>query len=197
MDTLIPELDRICPECGAPYLQCASTTADTWLGHCPSCGWQGWQHLPPAPQLPANQSRPPAKSPPIEFRHDPKRVPILHRISPERANKNLPSGETFPNRPAPNPAVLAGGKALRGYGYCGAGAQRPRPWPRWLGVVAPIALTAALLAVVLLQVLNPGAITNFEPFPESSGHWEGPSPSMTHCSWWDGKYICEEAESSP
>lgn len=163
MNSLIPELDRVCQECGCTELTCVSTTATTWLGHCPHCGWQGWQDLPPAPELAAKQSRPVARHAPDPLRFDPKRVPILHRTVRTRANKNLPSGETLPGRPAPNPGVLFGGRALAGYGPHGIGPERPRPWPRWCSVFAPIALTASLLGVVLYAVLTGAGITHTAP----------------------------------
>lgn len=195
MDTLIPDLDRFCPECGCPSLSCTSTTADKWLGTCPSCGWQGWQDLPTYPLPAANESRPAPKSPRKQFRHDPKRIPITHRLSPERANKNLPSEEPFPQHPAPSARVLFGRPALDGYGYCGVGTQPARAWPRWCGAVAPIVLTAFLLACVLAEALHPGAVRNFDPFPEPAIHYEGPVPTeRVVCDSWTHECHYEEIQ---
>lgn len=145
----------------------------------------------PSPPIPtANQSRPAANSPRDEMRFDPKRVPILHRTSPPRANKNLPSGQPFPNRPAPNPGVLVGGQALRGYGHCGVGFERPRPWPRCFDAALAGALAVFLLSVVLLEFLHPGAVSNFDPFPESRAAWCGPSPTQACGTNWQGETVC-------
>jgi len=150
-----------------------------------------------SPSIPtANQSRPAANSPRIEIRPDPKRVPISRRHDAARANKNLPSGETFPARSAPNPSVLVGGTALRGYGHHGVGTQRPRAWPRWCRVVAPVALAVFLLSVVLLEFLHPGAVSNFELLPESGAAWCGPSPTEACGTGWDGERVCWPVEPS-
>lgn len=183
MDTLIPELDRICPECGCPYVACVTTTAEKWLGHCPQCGWQGWQQLPTYSPPPANQSRPPAKSPRVQIAHDPKRTPISHRLSPTAGKRNLPLGAHFPDD-APR----------RRYGYHGISDQPLRPWPRWCGVVAPIVFTVVMLAVVWLEVLHPGALSNFEPFPEPAVQWDGPVPTFApDCWYYDGHYQCPKS----
>jgi hypothetical protein len=156
MDTLIPDLDRICPACDCPSLTCISTTADKWLGHCPACDWQGWQDLPayvpPGPSAPAQH----AHKTHIRFARNPERTPILHRTTPPPANKNLPPSELLPDHPAPNPSLLVGGRALRGYGAHGASSRALRPWPKWCHMVAPFALFALALAVLLYAGFTDG-----------------------------------------
>lgn len=166
MDFLIPELDRVCPECGCTHMTCISTTAEKWLGHCPDCDAQVWQELPSGPQQTANQSRPSARLPRDPMRFDPKRVPLRFRTPSSRANKNLPSGEGLPAKPAPNASVLVGGVALRGYGAGGAATEPLRGCPQWVGTVAALVFTACLLVVVGLEVLSPGAVTEFDLFAQ-------------------------------
>jgi len=161
VDTLIPELDRICPGCDAPYLQCTSTTAQKWLGTCPACGWQGWQDLPPYALPAATRRRPPAvptvTTPPA--RPDKNRVPLTNRRA--ESNKNQPLGA----RLFPSPR-------LQGYGFCGLGTEPPRPWPRWCRTLAPIFFTAALLTWVALAIAG-------VPLPGRAGPQTSPRPTRT------------------
>lgn len=190
MDTLINELDRVCPDCGCTSITCVSTTVDKWLGHCPHCGFQCWQDLPSAPQLSAKQSRPRVGRHHIPIGHDPKRTPILFRHEKIAANKNLPLRADFPDEAS----YHRRGSAFNALGVPNVHhllrARECRPWPRWSGTLAPMVFGLVLLAVVSLEVLRPGAVTGFDLFADSAEPWCGPPTTEMCGTRRDGTRYC-------